>query len=182
LAAALGVLAVLVSGCTEKQPANDTLPPTSSSAPSESAELLGPPDAPLPASARENSPEGFNEFTQYYIGLINRLQEDLNPQYLRQFSRGCDTCDRLANDAEGDAKKGYRYEGGTITIKAIAPASLQKDGMETAFVIDQAAYTVLDANGQAVQGLSGEPLTDIPAGMSGVWLNDRWIVTNLSFG
>jgi hypothetical protein len=182
VATGLAVVAVLASGCSEPQQASETLPSAVETLESPALEPLGPPDLPVPDEARVQSPEGFNAFTEYYIALINRLQQELEPTYLRQFSRNCETCDRLASDAERDAGAGYTYQGGGMTISAIAPAHLSGAGAETAFTINQAAYAVLDASGNPVAGLSGESLSGLPAGMSGIWVDDHWLVTNLSFG
>jgi hypothetical protein len=180
LVAGLAVATALVGGCSSKHEANDTLP--SASETSASPEPLGPTDLPRPAKAREKTADGFNAVASYYIALINRLDSDLDARYLRQFSRDCETCDRLASDAESDAAQGYSYDGGTITITAQAPAHMMEQGAETAFTINQAAYTVLDKDGSPVQDLSGEAANDLQAGMAGAWAQDHWIVTNLTFG
>lgn len=174
----------LLTGCSGAQQASTTLPPTSAPATVASATLppLGPPDLPMPAEARQQTPEGFNAFSRYYVGLVNRLDTDLDSTYLRQLSRGCTTCDRIAADADSDAAKGYRYQGGGITISAQAPAHLTADGAENAFTAEQAAYTVVDSTGAPVPGLSGAALAHLPAGAQGVWSGDHWVMTNLSFG
>ncbi|MGY1619182.1 DUF6318 family protein [Geodermatophilus sp. SYSU D00691] len=180
--AGLALSALLVSGCSSKQEANDTLPSAEETTSSPALAPLGPPDLPMPDEARRQTPEGFNAFARYYVALINRLQNDLNPTFLRDFSRDCDTCDRLADDAQSDESMGYRYEGGAITITAIAPASLEGTEAETAFTVDQAAYSVVDADGTPVEGLSGEAVSSLPGGMSGVWEDGYWLATSLSFG
>ena len=180
--AGLAVATALVGGCSSKHEANHALPSASETSASPSLEPLGPADLPMPAEAREETADGFNAFAHYYIDLINRLETDLDSTYLRQFSRGCATCDRLASDAEGDATKGYSYEGGTITITALAAAHMTAQGAETAFTVDQAAYSVLDSSGTPVQGLNGEAAADLPGGMAGVWAYNHWVVTNLTFG
>jgi hypothetical protein len=182
LVAGLALMAALVSGCSSTQQANETLPSAAPTSSSPEFEPLGPSDLPMPAEARERTADGFNAFVGYYIELINRLDEDLDARYLRQFSRGCDTCERLAADAENDARQGYSYDGGTITITAQAPANLTNEGAETAFTVEQAGYTVLDSNGSPVPGLSGEPVGGLAAGMAGLWVEDHWVATNLTFG
>src|SRR3954452_17635339 len=96
-AAAAAVVGVaLLTGCSEERQANATLPSTTSAA-AESTEALpplGPPDLPMPAEAREKTAAGFQSFANYYLTLVNRLQVDLDASYLRELSRGCETCDR----------------------------------------------------------------------------------------
>jgi hypothetical protein len=178
-AAAVGI--AVLAGCSDGGTANQTLPPTSTTA-AETSATHGPSDLPMPRSAQQRTAEGFNSFTDYYIRLINRLQANLDSQYLREFSRNCETCDRLATDADSDASRNYRYSGGTLVITAIAPPSLTEEGAEVAFTLDQAAYSVLTASGEPVEGLTGDAVTGLPAGMVGVWAVDHWVVTNLSFG
>jgi hypothetical protein len=178
---AAAATATVLVGCSDGGTANETLPPTSTSA-AKPTSTYGPSDLPMPASAQEESPEGFSSFVEYYVSLVNRLQTDLDSTYLRQFSRNCETCDRLASDADSDAKQGYHYAGGTITISAMGAAALTSSQAEVAFTVDQAAYSVLDASNQQVQGLAGNAATGLPAGMIGVWAGDHWVATTLSFG
>jgi hypothetical protein len=148
----------------------------------ETTAALGPNDFPMPTDAQQRTAEGFSSFTEYYIGLINYLQANLDSTYLRQFSRNCETCNRLATDADSDASRNYRYSGGTLTITAIARPTLTDTQAEVAFTLDQAAYSVLDASGEPVDNLAGDAVTGLPAGMIGVWADGHWVVTNLSFG
>lgn len=183
--AVVGVVTTLLAGCSGAQQASTSLPPTSApaaTAASPTLAALGPADLPMPPEARQQTAEAFNAFSRYYIALINRLDTNLDSSYLRRFSRGCPTCERITTDADSDARKGYRYQGGTITISAQAAAHLTADGAETAFTTEQAAYTVVDSAGAPVAGLSGPALSGVPSGAQGVWSGDHWVVTNLSFG
>jgi hypothetical protein len=173
---------LLLAGCSSRHEAAQSLPTTTGNATSKSRSALGPVDLPMPAKAIEHSADGFNEFTRYYVALINRLNRDLDARYLRQLSRNCATCDRLAGDALADADKGYRYTGGTIWIASVAPAHLTDAGAETAFVINQDRYAVVDSSGNTVAGLTAEPLFNVPAGAVGEWDTDHWVLTKLSFG
>lgn len=180
--ACLAAAAVLVTGCSHKHEPSSTAPTTTSATASPTLPPVGPPDMPMPADARQMTADGFNAFTKYYIELINRLGTHLEGKYLRQLSTSCETCNRIANDADSDAQKGYSYQGGTITITSIAPAYLSGTKAESAFIVDQAAYVVLDAGQHPVDGLSENAIASMAAGMSGNWTGDHWIVTNLSFG
>lgn len=183
--AGLAAAALLVCGCGAETHKAATLPPVSSPAASSTQALppLGPPDLPMPAAARQRTADGFNEFTKYYISLINRLDDDLDPTYLRQFSRNCRDCTRIADDAADDAAKGRHYVGGHMTITALAPAHFMGDQAETAFMIDQGAYTVFDSSGVPVPGLTDKPaLLGMSSGTFGEWVGDHWIVTELTLG
>lgn len=181
LATALAV-PLLLAGCAEKHQASQSLPTASTTTAAKTLPPLGPADLPMPQGARQRNAQGFQEFTKYYVSLVNRLSIDLDGQYLRQFSRNCETCERLAGDATQDAAKGYHYVGGKMQIVAEAPAHLTDAGAETAFTIDQEGYSVVDSQGNGVPGLSSAPLTNVTAGAVGVWNKDHWLMTTLSFG
>ncbi|GAB3354363.1 DUF6318 family protein [Modestobacter lapidis] len=154
-AGALIALAVL-TGCSSKAPANDTLPsaaPTSADA-SETLPPLGPPDFPMPAEARAQTPAGAEAFLRYYIGLYNAAQESMDTRYLKQFGRACDTCIGLSNQLEEDAKAGYRYQGGDVIVNGISPPLTRRSEAEIAFSITQAALTLTTASGEPVEDLS----------------------------
>ena len=75
--AAATVAAAVLSGCSERQEANDTLP-TATGEPTPTAEELpplGPADFPMPGEAREKTPEGAVEFTRYYVSLIEYVAD-----------------------------------------------------------------------------------------------------------
>ena len=56
--AGLVVAAALLSGCSEKVEANDTLPPTSAAETTESLPPVGPADFPVPDEARTKDAAG----------------------------------------------------------------------------------------------------------------------------
>ncbi|WP_222262243.1 DUF6318 family protein [Modestobacter marinus] len=184
-AAAAAVAGVaLLAGCSEGRQANETLPSTSSTAAesSEALQPLGPPDFPMPIEARQQTEAGAQAFTHYYIALINRLPATLDASPLKEFSSSCETCDRIARDAESDKAAGYTYRGGTLSITSLGGAALSDDAAELAFVVDQAPLDVLDATGTPIAELSSPQLKDLPAGLSLTWSEGHWLVSNLSFG
>jgi hypothetical protein len=116
---------VVLSGCSDRQEANDTLPEADAS-PSASESVLpplGPPDLPMPAEARTQDAAGAEAFVRYYIDLINRTLTVMDAAPLREFSQGCEDCERIARNVEADATAGYSYSGGHVDIVEI-PAPL----------------------------------------------------------
>lgn len=190
-AGALVVVAVL-AGCSSKQQASDTLPPASSpssaSATSAVADAtlppLGPPDFAVPVGAREQTPAGVEAFVRYYVELINRTSQAMDPQYLRQFSDGCEACSRIADDTERDAVAGYFYRGGAITIRSVAPATVQAPVGEIAFLADQAPLSVVDSNGIPVEGLQFGAIPNLSSGARARWDagQSSWVLTQLTLG
>lgn len=183
-AACLGVLTVLISGCTEKQQANETLPSASKTSASESSDTLpplGPEDFPMPEEARTKDAGGANAFVRYYVELTNHLLDNLESQPLRDLSSGCETCSRLADGYDADRKAGYRYQGGRLTVASAGAPSLTGDRAEIAFVLHQEAVTVLDRSGKPVPMKSADAY-NLSGGASLIWDGKRssWIVLSLT--
>jgi hypothetical protein len=184
-AAGLAVAAVVLSGCSEKQEANSTLPDPSSSAAETTPELppLGPDDLPMPTEARTQDAAGAEAFVRYYIALINRTSKVMDAEPLRDLSDGCRDCDRIATSTENSARAGNHYEGGEITINEVAPPLLRETTAEMAIGVDQARFVVADPSGSPVDGGS-EALADVSGGAALRWDPNRisWLMTDLTFG
>jgi hypothetical protein len=108
----------------------------------------------MPAEARTQDAAGAEAFVRYYIDLINRTSTVMDAAPLREFSEGCEDCDRIATDSENDAAAGYRYDGGRLTITAFGDPSVQHKSAEMAFRVDLEQLTVVDASGNPVPNLS----------------------------
>src|SRR5918993_1524107 len=78
LAAGFLVVTAVLTGCSEKQEANTTLPSTSAAETTEALPELGPADFPVPDEARTKDAAGAEAFLRYYIGLINRTSDVLD--------------------------------------------------------------------------------------------------------
>jgi hypothetical protein len=173
----------VLSGCSERQEAADTLP--EADAPSSEPELppLGPPDLPMPAEARTQDAAGAEAFVRYYIDLINRTSTVMDAAPLREFSSGCADCNRIATDTEKDASAGYRYKGGQLTITWIG-AFRPTSEAEVAFTADQAALQVIDQTGTTVPELTFPAYPRLSSGASIRWIEDKrtWIMTGLTLG
>jgi hypothetical protein len=178
--------AVLLSGCSEKQEANNTLPNATSSPLETTPELppLGPEDLPMPEEARTQDAAGVEAFVRYYFELINRTAKTLDSAPLRNLSKGCDDCDRIADNAEANAGAGNRYEGGHITILEVAPPLVKGTSGDMAIRIDQSALVVRDPTGAPVPEGGSHAYTGLPGSVAVEW--DRtaksWVVTYMAFG
>lgn len=184
VAAAVVVGVAVLAGCSDGEKANETLPSTSSTAAETTDSLppLGPPDLPMPAQAREQTPAGVAAFTDYYVALINRLQRDLDSTYLRLLSSSCAGCDRIATDADNDKAAGYSYRGGELVLTSKGAAVVDDEGGEIAFIVDQAPMEVVDSSGSPIPDLTFAQKNDLPGGLSTLWQKDHWVVSVLSFG
>ena len=119
-AAAVTCLATaLLAGCSGgTQQASTTLPTTSAPTAAASPTLppLGPADFPVPAEAREKTPEGVNAFTRYYVAPDRPPQtSELDPRLCVISAVAARPAPRLADSYDEMKAAGHRYEGGALT-------------------------------------------------------------------
>jgi hypothetical protein len=180
-----GLLAggVVLSGCSEKQEANESLPTSSATVTEDELPPLGPEDLPMPDEARTQDAAGAEAFVRYYIELINRTSDVMDAGPLREFSDGCEDCDRIADNAEDAAAAGHDYEGGLISVREVGDPLLHDGVAEMAIRIDQARFMVRDASGEPTDGGS-EPFTDALGGVTVGWDAERrcWVMEGMTFG
>jgi hypothetical protein len=184
LAAGLAAGAVALSGCSERQEANDTLPgaDASPSASEPSLPPLGPPDLPMPAEARTQDAAGAEAFVRYYIDLINRTSTVMDAAPLREFSQSCEDCNRIASVVEEDAASGRQYSGGLITIITMGEPLIKDTTAEMAIRADVAALEVQDAAGNVLPDLSLPAYSGLNGGAAIAWSADQnaWVMTVLT--
>jgi hypothetical protein len=186
LLAGLAAGAVVLSGCSERQEAADTLPEADATPSASEPELppLGPPDLPMPAEARTQDAAGAEAFVRYYIDLINRTSTVMDAAPLREFSDGCEDCERIASNVEADATAGYSYSGGRVEIIEIPAPLIKQFTAEMALVVDQSALKVVDATGTPVADLSSDAFSGLSGGAALTWDQGRrtWLITTLTLG
>jgi hypothetical protein len=186
LLAGLAAGAVVLSGCSERQEAADTLPEADATPSASEPELppLGPPDLPMPAEARTQDAAGAEAFVRYYIDLINRTSSVMDAAPLREFSDGCEDCERIASNVEADATAGYSYSGGRVEIIEIPAPLIKQFTAEMALVVDQSALKVVDATGTPVADLSSDAFSGLSGGAALTWDQGRrtWLITTLTLG
>lgn len=184
--AGLAAGAVVLSGCSEHQAASDTLPEADASPSESEPELppLGPSDLPMPDEARAQDAAGAEAFVRYYIELINRTSTVMDAAPLREFSQGCEECNRIATDTESDAASGYSYEGGELAVTTVGQPLVRGSSAEVPFRVDLAQLTVVDSSGQPVPDLTLKAYPDLLSSAALSWSLDRecWIVTQLALG
>ena len=186
-AAALVLAVAALSGCSGEQPANDTLPePTAeATASAEALPPLGPPDFPVPAEAREKTPEGALEFTRYYISLLEHIGNGtLNPQPLLDLSLECSHCQQVADSLNRDREAGYRYGNLSVSFHGYGPGVISGEQAEVGFVYSQSTLTVYDTTGETVQAESAPATGDLQSGAFLVWRDDlrSWLITEMTIG
>ena len=188
LVAVLAAGAVVLSGCSEKQEASTTLPTTSAAETTEALPPVGPAAFPVPAEAREKTPEGALAFAKYYIALGTEIGKGAVPsQALLDLSTPeCRLCNQVAKSFSDDQAAGYKQVGGSYSFKEYGPGFMSEGGnvAEIGFDYTQGAYSVVDANGQAVPSRAGKESGVLPSGMRLDWREDlhSWLVANLTIG
>jgi hypothetical protein len=182
--ACLAAGAAALSGCSEKQEANDTLPSTTAAETTPELPPLGPEDMPMPDEARTQDAAGAEAFVRYYIELINRTSTVMDAQPLRDLSKDCRDCSRMATNTDEEAAAGHEYAGGEITITDLKPPLLNDVTASIAVRIDQAPLVVLDASGAPIESLSSGAYTDLPGGIGLTWSADlqSWQMTDFTVG
>ena len=185
LVVGLAAGAVLLSGCSGQQEANDTLPGADATPSASEAELppLGPPDLPMPAEARTQDAAGAEAFVRYYIDLINRTSTVMDAAPLREFSKQCAECNRIASNTEKAAASGRRFRDGEISVIQMGMPLLDGRTAQLAMRVNQDRFVVLDASDSPVEGGS-EAYDDVPGGVALEWDSSRttWSMTQLTFG
>jgi hypothetical protein len=171
----------LLSACSEKQEANDTLP--SSTAPTtEALPEVGPADFPVPDEARTKDAAGAEAFLRYWIDLMNRQRAIPAGQPLRDLGPQCQECLRIAKVYDDAATAGRHFQGGDLSLNDVPSPVLERDGAMINFGTAQAALSLIDATGAVLEGLPAE--ANLPSGITLTWSarDQLWNVTGFNIG
>ncbi|MGY2065572.1 DUF6318 family protein [Blastococcus sp. SYSU DS0619] len=173
---------LLLTGCAEKQEASTSLPTTSAPT-TEALPPLGPADFPVPAEARTKDAAGAEAFLRYWIELSNRQQVALDGEPLRALGRDCQECLRIAQNFDEVATAGQQYEGGELTVNALATPYIEGSRAVISFSARQEAVRLVDQQGNVVDpGLELKP--DLASGITLNWSPEleSWLVEAVNFG
>ncbi len=183
LVAGLAAGAVVLSGCSERQEANDTLPEADASASASEPELppLGPPDLPMPAEARTQDAAGAEAFVRYYIDAYNYALRTLDPTALSDVSFNCETCNALSQQVRDVDAQGQRYEGGEVHVSEITTPVVKDSEAQFALSLIQGPLSVT-SNGNIVEGRSYPERSSPASGGILRWDGSRttWLMTQLT--
>ncbi|MCZ2836065.1 hypothetical protein [Modestobacter sp. VKM Ac-2985] len=172
----------VLGGCSRGETANETLPEAapSSTETSEALPPLGPPDLPMPAEAREQTPAGAEAALRYYLELVTH-QAGVSGQTLRDLSRDCEFCEFIADRYDEDASAGNSYTGGQLTIQGMSPPALSGNTAEFSFTVDQADVSIFAPDGSPVVGRGQAAAAGMNAGALMTWSDqvDAWFINQL---
>src|SRR4051794_29555144 len=144
--AGLVVGTAMLSGCSEKVEANDTLPSTSAAETTAALPPAGPADFPVPDEARTKDAAGAEAFLHYWIDLVNHQRAVPDGEPLRDLGPSCATCLRIARSYDDTAAAGYRYVGGDFALEGVA-TELQGDAAVINFIARHDAVQRVDGSG-----------------------------------
>ena len=182
----MGVLigTALLSGCSEKQEANTSLPSPSATETTGALPRLGPADFPVPDEARTQDAAGAEAFARYYIDLLQRQQDVPAGEPLRDLGPDCQECLRIALDLDEAAKANRTFEGGELSIAGEFGTSVSEGRANLSFIARIEAGVLREATGEPVEGTEAAAVDRLPSAIGLDWSTDRrsWLVTGLSFG
>ncbi len=173
---------VILTGCSEKQQASETLPSASAAETTEALPPLGPEDFPVPDEARTKDAAGAEAFLRYWIDLLNRQQAIPGGQPLRQLGPDCGECRRIARVYDEAAATGRRYAGGELTIVDVAEPVVEGDRATVPFIASEQAVQLLDSSGQTIESLGTAP--ELSSGVTLSWseAGHCWLVASMTLG
>jgi hypothetical protein len=174
----------LLSGCSQKTEANDTLPPASSAPTAEALPSVGPADFPVPDEARTKDAAGAEAFLRYWIDLLNRQQDVPAGQPLRYLGPDCRECLRIATAFDDAAASGSRYEGGELSLNDVTEPQLSDDAASITFGTRVEPVTVRDSTGTPVPDGQGDLNPNAGSGISLIWSDElqSWLVNGMTIG
>jgi hypothetical protein len=172
----------LLSGCSQKTEANDTLPSTSATPTTEALPSVGPADFPVPDAARTKDAAGAEAFLRYWIELMNRQRAVPAGQPLRDLGPECQECLRIARVYDDAAAAGRHFQGGDLAVDVLATPVIEGEDALISFRARQEALALVDSAGTALESLPAD--TNLSSGVGLVWVEDdsSWLVTGFNVG
>jgi hypothetical protein len=172
----------LLTGCTEKTEANDTLPPTSAAPTTEALPPVGPADFPVPDEARTKDAAGAEAFLRYFIDLMNRQRAIPAGQPIRDLGPDCQECLRIGQVYDKAAEAGRRFDGGTVGIESIGDPVIENSEAVINFFAHQDPIALVDGAGTVIESLPEG--SHLGSGMRLLWVPDTkcWVITGFTLG
>jgi hypothetical protein len=181
--AGLIVGTTLLSGCSEKVEANDTLPTTSAAETTEALPPVGPADFPVPDEARTKDAAGARAFLDYWVALLNRQQAIPAGQPLRDLGPDCHECLRIAQNYDEAAAAGNKYVGGELSVHGLATPLLENGQAVLSFGVRREPASLVNSDG-AVLEARPDPAPDLISGITLAWstADQSWSVIAFTVG
>ena len=176
--------AALLTGCSEKQEASETLPSSSAAETSEALPEIGPADFPVPDEARTKDAAGAEAFLRHWVDLLNRQQAIPAGQPLRELGPDCRECLRIARNFDDAAAAGWRYEGGELSLNDVTEPQFNGDEVSINFGARVEPVTVRDSAGAPVPDGVGDLNPNAGSGVTLLWSEPEqgWLVAGMTIG
>ena len=175
---------VLLSGCSQKTEANETLPSASATPTTESLPPVGPADFPVPDEARTKDAAGAEAFLRYYVEILNRQQDIPAGQPIRDLGPECQECLRIALDLDEAAAAQRRYEGGELSVVGDFGTTLEDETVNLSFVARVETGALVEPSGAPVPGTEAAAVERLPSAALLTWSSetDCWQVKAMNIG
>jgi hypothetical protein len=184
--AVVGALLVLVAcgGPAAVPEASTSVPPSPDLRPTQ-ASSQGParnlPRPVLPESAKQNTKEGFEAFTQYWFDVASYALENNEPDAIKNLSKpDCKVCNAYIEDSVETASSGGWWEGPRWRVSGFL-ADMTLDPLKQAlgqFLLDESPSSKFDSGGNVLKSMKGgnnNRLKEIYA----VYQDGRWLAAQL---
>lgn len=129
------VAALMIGGCDDSEPDDQTESTTSTSGSPSASASKGP---SMPAKATESDSNGAKAYVDHYIDIINYAADTGDTEQLRAAAKDCEYCqqfpaiydDMYSNGGSFDGKpyelKGIEVEDGSSTVRAVATVETRR--------------------------------------------------------
>jgi uncharacterized protein DUF6318 len=204
----VGVVVLLVSGCTGEAAPNTSTVSATSTAPRTSATPSASPrptpsarpypvDVPLtghnvkpgekpplyPAAARARTQAGANAFAEFFMRTLDWAYATTNPSYLKHYTGpSCGLCTGLATGISKTAALKHWYLGGRFTLQRATSTAI---GPVTApadycssVTVDTTAESVVDRTGKVFNGDGA--YTNLKVKICAKFIDSKWQTTYLA--
>ncbi|WP_138418934.1 DUF6318 family protein [Sinomonas gamaensis] len=183
MAAVVGSMLVLVACDPAASPEpSSSAPPTQDLRPTQ-ASSLGParnlPKPVLPESARQNTKEGFEAFTQYWFDTITYGLETGDSEPLREVSLpDCKMCNGYIADAGQVARGERRHVGPRWTVSSFEPNMILDPNRNAIayFFLHESPSQVFDSTGELVDEYS-PGVDESPKVIHATYKEGRWLAS-----
>ena len=173
----------LLSGCSEKVEANDTLPSTSAAETTEALPPVGPADFPVPDQARTKDAAGARAFLDYWVALLNRQQAIPAGQPIRDLGPDCLECLRIAQNYDEAAVAGNKYVGGELSVHGLATPLVEDEQAVLSFAVRREPASLVNGDGTVLEART-DAAPDLSSGITLVWstADKSWSVLAFTVG
>jgi len=137
-----------------------------------------------PAAANARTQAGANAFAEFFMRTLDWAYATTNPSYMKHyFGPTCGLCSGIATGINKTASERHWYEGGRITVRSIADATIAPVTAPADYcsrvLINETATAVVDSVGRIVSGDGAHAGDQVK--LCAISSHASWQVTYLAF-